>query len=164
MPQGRRRRHAASDRMGDQSTPHKEPQCKSGLGGMLTLVQKPSSRSPAECSCTTNVTILVRSISSNGWNKRSTSCCVLRTLASRLATTPRGTGGKRHHRRDPTRWIVKSDDHPRYTAIWNILDWPGAVFPTGLVVDPALDAIDPNFSSMGPEDSYNFVQCASSQR
>ena len=57
-----------------------------------------------------------------------------------------------------------TDDHPRYTAIWNILDWPGAVFPTGLVVDPALDAIDPNFSSMGPEDSYNFVQCASSQR
>ncbi|KAG8221274.1 amidase signature domain-containing protein [Butyriboletus roseoflavus] len=42
-----------------------------------------------------------------------------------------------------------------YTAMWNLLDWPGAVFPTGLVVDPATDLIDSNFSSLGPEDSYN---------
>ncbi|KKK22789.1 hypothetical protein ARAM_007260 [Aspergillus rambellii] len=28
-----------------------------------------------------------------------------------------------------------------YTAIWNILDQPAAVFPSGLTVDPALDAV-----------------------
>ncbi|KAF8548986.1 amidase [Imleria badia] len=45
-----------------------------------------------------------------------------------------------------------------YTAMWNLLDYPAAVFPTGLAVDPKVDVIDPTFSSMGPEDSYNFVQ------
>ncbi|KAF8435033.1 amidase signature domain-containing protein [Boletus edulis BED1] len=45
-----------------------------------------------------------------------------------------------------------------YTAIWNLLDYPGAVFPTGLVVDPALDPADSLASSLGPEDSYNRQQ------
>jgi Asp-tRNA(Asn)/Glu-tRNA(Gln) amidotransferase A subunit family amidase len=26
-----------------------------------------------------------------------------------------------------------------YTSLFNLLDWPGAVFPTGLYVDPKLD-------------------------
>lgn len=26
-----------------------------------------------------------------------------------------------------------------YTSLFNLLDWPGAVFPTGLFVDPKLD-------------------------
>lgn len=43
--------------------------------------------------------------------------------------------------------------------MWNLLDYPGAVFPTGLAADPHVDVIDPNFASMGPEDSYNFAQC-----
>ncbi|KIJ66047.1 hypothetical protein HYDPIDRAFT_130197 [Hydnomerulius pinastri MD-312] len=42
-----------------------------------------------------------------------------------------------------------------YTAIWNLLDYPGAVFPTGLVADPALDAVDANFTPMGPDDEFN---------
>ncbi|KAF9228440.1 amidase [Gyrodon lividus] len=42
-----------------------------------------------------------------------------------------------------------------YTAIWNLLDYPGAVFPTGLVADPALDVTDASFISMGPDDEYN---------
>lgn len=28
-----------------------------------------------------------------------------------------------------------------YTAIWNVLDLPSAVFPSGLIVDPQLDAL-----------------------
>ncbi|KIJ15530.1 hypothetical protein PAXINDRAFT_77283 [Paxillus involutus ATCC 200175] len=42
-----------------------------------------------------------------------------------------------------------------YTAIWNLLDYPGAVFPTGLIADPALDTVDANFTPMGPDDDYN---------
>ncbi|THC99202.1 hypothetical protein EYZ11_001290 [Aspergillus tanneri] len=33
-----------------------------------------------------------------------------------------------------------------YTAIWNILDQPAAVFPSGLVVDSALDQVDGDYS------------------
>ncbi|PKX93305.1 putative glutamyl-tRNA(Gln) amidotransferase subunit A [Aspergillus novofumigatus IBT 16806] len=32
-----------------------------------------------------------------------------------------------------------------YTAVWNILDYPGVVFPTGLIVDPALDPVDDGY-------------------
>ncbi|KII85160.1 hypothetical protein PLICRDRAFT_116709 [Plicaturopsis crispa FD-325 SS-3] len=31
--------------------------------------------------------------------------------------------------------------HWSYTAIWNAVDYPGVVFPSGLTVDPALDAL-----------------------
>lgn len=44
--------------------------------------------------------------------------------------------------------------------MWNLLDWPGAVFPTGLVVNPAVDVIDSNFTALGPEDAYNHNLCA----
>ncbi|KAF9235627.1 amidase signature domain-containing protein [Melanogaster broomeanus] len=42
-----------------------------------------------------------------------------------------------------------------YTAIWNLLDYPGAVFPTGLVADPALDPANPSFTPMSLDDVYN---------
>lgn len=32
-----------------------------------------------------------------------------------------------------------------YTAIWNILDQPCTIFPTGLFHDPAIDKADPEF-------------------
>ncbi|KAF8548984.1 amidase [Imleria badia] len=57
--------------------------------------------------------------------------------------------------------VAARHDTARYwacTAIWNLLDYPAAVFPTGLVVDPAHDVVDSKFSSRGPEDSYNFWQ------
>lgn len=49
--------------------------------------------------------------------------------------------------------------YARYTAIWNLLDWPGAVFPTGLVVDPTVDVVNASFSAFGPEDAYNHNLC-----
>ncbi|KAG2148923.1 amidase signature domain-containing protein [Suillus clintonianus] len=42
-----------------------------------------------------------------------------------------------------------------YTAIWNLLDYPGAVFPTGLVADPAVDIYQELPSPMSAEDEYN---------
>ena len=64
-------------------------------------------------------------------------------------------------RRDVVRQpSLKSDEDARYTTIWNLLDWPGAVFPTGLIVDPAVDVVDPKFSPLGPEDTYYHHLCA----
>jgi amidase len=31
---------------------------------------------------------------------------------------------------------------PRYTSIWNFVDYPAATFPTGLHADPLLDVKD----------------------
>jgi Asp-tRNA(Asn)/Glu-tRNA(Gln) amidotransferase A subunit family amidase len=43
-----------------------------------------------------------------------------------------------------------------YTALWNLVDYPGAVFPTGLVVDTALDPTEAGASPLlSPEDAYN---------
>ncbi|KAG1878990.1 amidase signature domain-containing protein [Suillus subluteus] len=42
-----------------------------------------------------------------------------------------------------------------YTAIWNLLDYPGAVFPTGLVADPAVDIYQETPSPMSAADEYN---------
>lgn len=42
----------------------------------------------------------------------------------------------------PTVAAVMGESHYwNYTAIWNVLDLPAAVFPTGLTVDPTLDAL-----------------------
>jgi len=42
-----------------------------------------------------------------------------------------------------------------YTAIWNILDYPGIVFPSGLHADPALDPVESRYNPMSPSDAYN---------
>ncbi|KAH7920551.1 amidase [Leucogyrophana mollusca] len=42
-----------------------------------------------------------------------------------------------------------------YTAIWNLLDYPGVVFPTGLKVDPSVDVVREMASPMSPTDEYN---------
>lgn len=39
-----------------------------------------------------------------------------------------------------------------YTAIWNILDMPGVAFPSGLKVDPELDAVESGYHPRGPQD------------
>ena len=106
-------------------------------------------------------------ISNNGERKTLTSCCLLHFLPSRLVTTPRGIGGKQtvlvrrlrgcHH-------VSDVDLSPlRYTALWNLVDYPGAVFPTGLVVDTALDPTEAGASPLlSPEDAYNRQLCTSS--
>ncbi|KAH7909595.1 amidase signature domain-containing protein [Hygrophoropsis aurantiaca] len=42
-----------------------------------------------------------------------------------------------------------------YTAIWNILDYPGVVFPSGLKADPSVDVIQETPSPMSESDAYN---------
>ncbi|KAG2052288.1 amidase [Suillus hirtellus] len=42
-----------------------------------------------------------------------------------------------------------------YTAIWNLLDYPGAVFPTGLVADPTIDIYQESPRPMSAADEYN---------
>ncbi|KAH7909593.1 amidase signature domain-containing protein [Hygrophoropsis aurantiaca] len=42
-----------------------------------------------------------------------------------------------------------------YTAVWNLLDYPGVIFPTGLKVDPSVDIPRDLPSPMSPTDEYN---------
>ncbi|OBZ79471.1 hypothetical protein A0H81_00078 [Grifola frondosa] len=46
-----------------------------------------------------------------------------------------------------------------YTAIWNLLDYPGIVFPSGVTVDPAVDVADAAAQPAGPADAYNQSIC-----
>ncbi|KAL4803953.1 amidase signature domain-containing protein [Aspergillus unguis] len=41
--------------------------------------------------------------------------------------------------------VLGESHYWNYTAIWNILDQPAAVFPSGLYVDPQLDPIDSSY-------------------
>ncbi|RDL29709.1 Uncharacterized protein BP5553_10689 [Venustampulla echinocandica] len=43
-----------------------------------------------------------------------------------------------------------------YTAIWNILDMPGVVFPTGLRVDQELDAVEAGYQPRGAQDEAEY--------
>ncbi|OJA16946.1 hypothetical protein AZE42_11081 [Rhizopogon vesiculosus] len=42
-----------------------------------------------------------------------------------------------------------------YTAIWNLLDYPGAVFPTGLFADPSIDIYREPLRPMSAADEQN---------
>lgn len=49
---------------------------------------------------------------------------------------------------------------PRYTNVWNFVDYPGAVFPTGLYSDPAIDVEDTaSRTYMSEADAYNASCC-----
>ncbi|GAQ07706.1 putative amidase C550.07 [Aspergillus lentulus] len=45
-----------------------------------------------------------------------------------------------------------------YTAIWNILDYPGVVFPSGLIVDPALDLVDGGYRPRSEVDAREWAK------
>ena len=42
-----------------------------------------------------------------------------------------------------------------YTAIWNVLDLPSAVFPSGLTVDPKLDALSEQDQNYQPRNAVD---------
>lgn len=48
-----------------------------------------------------------------------------------------------------------------YTSTWNILDQPGAVFPTGLKADPKVDAIEADYKPRSPVDEREYKKCES---
>jgi len=45
-----------------------------------------------------------------------------------------------------------------YTAIWNILDQPTAVFPTGLFQDPKIDKVESSYVPRSAEDEREFAK------
>ncbi|KAH8430289.1 uncharacterized protein LDX57_007957 [Aspergillus melleus] len=49
--------------------------------------------------------------------------------------------------------VLGESEYWNYTAIWNILDQPAAVFPSGLVVDPVLDPVDTSYSPRDATDA-----------
>lgn len=42
-----------------------------------------------------------------------------------------------------------------YTSQWNLLDYPAIVFPTGLFVDPSIDAKDEQYEPVNNQDAYH---------
>ncbi|KAG7857975.1 hypothetical protein KL939_003231 [Ogataea angusta] len=44
-----------------------------------------------------------------------------------------------------------------YTSLWNILDFPNVVFPTGLKCDPALDAPDTSYKPRNDIEAYEYA-------
>lgn len=46
-----------------------------------------------------------------------------------------------------------------YTAIWNILDQPAVIFPTGLKADPALDPVEAAYTPRSPVDEREYKKC-----
>lgn len=42
-----------------------------------------------------------------------------------------------------------------YTSHWNLLDYPAAVFPSGVFVDPLKDPKDTSYQPMNEQDAYN---------
>lgn len=42
-----------------------------------------------------------------------------------------------------------------YTSQWNLLDYPAAVFPSGIFVDPLIDVKDLSYKPMNEQDGYN---------
>lgn len=50
-------------------------------------------------------------------------------------------------------------DYGTYTMLWNLLDQPALVFPTGVVVDPELDPIDVEYKPTNSIDQLQYDKC-----
>lgn len=50
-------------------------------------------------------------------------------------------------------------DYGTYTMLWNMLDQPALVFPTGQFVDPDLDPIDVDYKPTNPMDQQQYDKC-----
>lgn len=46
-----------------------------------------------------------------------------------------------------------------YTSIWNILDQPAVVFPTGLKADPQIDVAETDYTPRNETDEREFKKC-----
>ncbi|PLB40536.1 fatty-acid amide hydrolase [Aspergillus candidus] len=56
--------------------------------------------------------------------------------------------------------VMGESHYWNYTAIWNILDQPAVVFPSGLFVDPALDPVDETYQPRGEVDAREWAKYA----
>lgn len=50
-------------------------------------------------------------------------------------------------------------DYGTYTMLWNMLDQPALVFPSGLVVDPALDPVEVDYKPTNEMDQEQYDKC-----
>jgi len=57
--------------------------------------------------------------------------------------------------------LVGAVDYGAYTMLWNMFDMPALVVPTGLVVDPVLDARDSNYKPLNEHDQVQYDKCQS---
>jgi amidase len=53
----------------------------------------------------------------------------------------------------PTYWL--------YTAIWNLLDQPAIIFPTGLTANPSVDVAETDYKPRSEQDGKEFAKCKS---
>ncbi|KAF9892336.1 hypothetical protein FE257_002113 [Aspergillus nanangensis] len=60
--------------------------------------------------------------------------------------------------------VLGESHYWNYTAIWNILDHPAVVFPSGLVVDTALDAADERYVPRGEVDAREWKKYTGPER
>ncbi|KAL4738886.1 amidase signature domain-containing protein [Aspergillus similis] len=56
--------------------------------------------------------------------------------------------------------VLGESHYWNYTAIWNILDQPAAVFPSGLYVNPQLDPVDSSYQPRSAEDEREWKKYA----
>lgn len=54
--------------------------------------------------------------------------------------------------------VMGESQYWNYTAIWNILDYPGVVFPSGLIVDPELDPVDGGYRPRSEVDAREWAK------
>jgi Asp-tRNA(Asn)/Glu-tRNA(Gln) amidotransferase A subunit family amidase len=54
--------------------------------------------------------------------------------------------------------VMGESQYWNYTAVWNILDYPGVVFPSGLVVDPELDPVDGGYRTRSDVDAREWAK------
>lgn len=50
-------------------------------------------------------------------------------------------------------------DYGTYTMLWNMLDQPALVMPSGLFVDPVLDPVDGDYKPTNDIDQAQFDKC-----
>lgn len=46
-----------------------------------------------------------------------------------------------------------------YTSLWNVMDNPALIFPTGLTVDQSLDLPDVTYQPRSEEDAREYAKC-----
>ena len=56
--------------------------------------------------------------------------------------------------------VMGESHYWNYTAVWNILDQPAVVFPSGLFVDPALDSVDAAYQPRCEVDAREWAKYA----
>lgn len=55
--------------------------------------------------------------------------------------------------------LLGETDYGSYTMLWNMLDHPALVFPSGVVVNPELDPVDVEYTPLNEFDQKQYTKC-----